>query len=114
MIGLNYIQNMDQDNKKKTISIKLRQPMYLLVVLILLQVILLATTIFVLKGGSNQTNADSNTSFVPIWIAVFIPLIATIRKPQTEKRKKLWMWLLVGLATLVLLGMLVILVKSLN
>jgi uncharacterized membrane protein YhaH (DUF805 family) len=107
---------MDKDSQQEKVSNKLKQPKYLLVALIGLQVILLTTTIFVLKSraGTGGESNSTSSSFLPIWIAVFIPIIATMRKRQTVVQKSTWLWLLVGLATLVLLGMIVFLLKTLN
>jgi len=99
---------------KKEKNLKLAK--YILVGLVVLQIVILAVTMLTIKGrgSSNSSGGDSNNGFpLAIWIAIFVPLLAVRnknRKPD-EATKRRMMWVLVGLAVLVLLGMIVFLLK---
>ncbi|MFC1626670.1 hypothetical protein ACFL1P_00535 [Patescibacteria group bacterium] len=87
---------------------------FLLISLVALQVGILIFTLFVVKQKIDSSSNSSNSSFpfIPIWAAIFIPIIAIRKKEkQTIEQKQRLMWLLIGLAILVLLGMIVFLIK---
>jgi len=99
-------------NKKPTKSSK--KLTYLLIGLVVLQVIVLAATMLTLKGRGSG-GRDSGSSSFPFWLVIFIPIIAAKRKKKAseeEENKRLWM--MVGLAVLVLLGMAIFLFHALG
>ena len=94
-------------------EINLKTPKYILVGLIVLQVIAMAATIFFFKGRGGSGEGDggsSSSSLLPIWLVVFIPLLVR-RKRLSPQRKKLLLWVLVLLASLVLLAMILFALK---
>jgi len=85
------------------------QKAMLLLALGVLVLAVLVTAIF-LRGGSGGGDG-SNTSFasmLPIWIAVFIPLIANRnQQKETTPNQKKYLALAVGLTVLLVLGTIV-------
>lgn len=92
---------------------------YILVGLVTLQVVALAGTLIINKNkGESVSSSDSGSSFasmLPIWVAIFVPLFASKKKkkPTTEQEKVKMFLLLIGLAVLVLFGMLAFFFTSL-
>ena len=78
--------------------------------IVVLQIVLLLITFVFLrnKPGSGGTGA----SFVPIWIAVFIPFLARKNKSKDPGIQEKILWIALGLAVLVLLGIVFVLLRS--
>jgi hypothetical protein len=99
---------MENSGKKN-----LRLPVYILVGLVALQIVVLIATIFMPRERGD--GGGSSSSFLPIWVAIFIPIIlAKRRREQTYKQKAILLWVTAGLALLLLVGMMVFLLKTLN
>ena len=70
----------------------------------------LAVFIYINKSGSGTGKSDSSgasiASFIPIWIAIFIPIIVAQKKNKKElsKNRKMLLMALVGLTVLLVLG----------
>jgi len=106
------------NQEEDTSSLKL--PKYILIGLVATQIIIIAAQFFFLResGGDGGSTSDSSSSIggmpLPIWIALFIPILAVRKKTkQTVAQKKKILWILVGLASLLLIAMGVFLLKVL-
>jgi len=101
---------MKKIDKNKRLSI------YILVVLIGLQFLFLGLQMFAWRGrnSSLKGNGSSKTSFFPfLWLIVMAPILVSRKKKfLSEKHRKWMMWALVGLATLVLLIMILVFLKA--
>jgi len=99
---------------KKEKNLKLAQ--YILVGLVVLQVIVLGIIMLTTRGRGSGSRSGGNSSGFPlaIWVVIFVPLLVSRnkRKKTDEATKKKMLWVLVGLAILVLLGMIVFLLKA--
>ena len=85
---------------------------------VLLQVLIIGITMYFLFQGkpSVPTQGDdggnSFVPFLPVWIAIFVPLFVKPRKDQTEEeKKKMLTWVVIG-AFLLLLGAMVFMILS--
>ena len=73
-------------------------------------VLAVALTIYWKKSNGVDSGGDSDdssfTSLIPIWVAIFIPLIASQSKKKsemTEGKRKLMIGLLIGVVVLVII-----------
>lgn len=81
----------------------------LLAVVGLQVVVVVATLYFVLgrSGGSGGGSGGGNmATFLPIWVAVFVPVFAAQQKKKPGEEKK-WLYVLLGLGVAVLVAMVV-------
>lgn len=100
--------------KKVKENEKQKLPIYFLAALVLLQVIVIALTMFVSKSGGAEakTPGDSTaTSIIPIWFVIMIPFLVRKNKKLDDAKRNKLSWILVGVATAVLLVMLIFLIK---
>jgi len=107
-----YNRPMEENNNEVS---NLRLPKYILIGLVLLQIVVLGLVFFFRKGsGSSGDGEVSSSSLVPFWLIILIPIIVSRRKKQTSTQTKNLIWLAVGLAVVVLLGMTVFLLRSIS
>ena len=92
---------------------KFQSSKQLLMILVSMQILVLGITIYVLRSREGGVGSNAS-SFVPIWIAVMIPILASSKRFDSKKNKQAFWMLLVGLALLVLLGTVIFLLKVLN
>ncbi|MEN8253034.1 MAG: hypothetical protein ABFQ62_01500 [Patescibacteria group bacterium] len=95
-------------------SAEFKSSKQILMILISLQILVLGFVIYVLKSREGGVGSSDNLSYTPIWFAVMIPILASTKKLDAKQEKKSFWMILVGLAVLVLLGMLLFLLKTIN
>lgn len=83
---------------------------YVIVGIVVLQVVFLQLTMFSVRseGGGGKNNA----SIFPIWIAVLTPIIVSQNKKENHATRTGLLWALVGLAVLVLVGLIIFYLKA--
>ena len=103
------------EEKEKERKISLRQLRYIVAGLVFLQIVVIVTTAIVLRdrGGSGDETKDVST-FVPIWLVILIPFIASRKKSRSEEQKKKGLWIFVVLGALFLLAATIFLLKALR
>jgi len=101
------------NNEDKLKGSKLNTPMLVLMGVILLQVGVLAATVILVSKSSS--GSEISGSRFPIWfIPILIPLLASRKKNYSAGQKKMMMWMLAGLGTLVLIVMMMFLLELVN
>ncbi|MFC1653252.1 hypothetical protein ACFL1M_00190 [Patescibacteria group bacterium] len=85
----------------------------ILLIIVSLQVILIGAAVFLFKKNGGAGGGSSSGSLVPIWVAVFIPIIATRKKkPSNKEGKNLMFSVYIGLALCLLLGIVFFFLKK--
>jgi len=89
-------ENQLESLTKKLDSRKLKK---ILIIVVGLQFLIIGATLFFVlqnKGGGGGNSSDSSASsfipFLPVWIAVFIPILVLRKKEQTEGEKQRVLW----------------------
>jgi len=111
-------KSIQREDKKKELNVK-NLKMILFGVVALQFIGIAATMVFLRSRGGSSGGGDSSDSgsfvpFLPIWVAVFVPLLARRKKEQTEEEKKKMLLGMLALAVLVLIGIVTFLFVSMR
>jgi hypothetical protein len=94
-------KNLSEEQKKELKSLKL-----IVLGVVILQLVGMATYVLMTKDNTPSSDTDSS-SLLPIWVAVFIPIIAAQnnrKKEMSFEKKKMAMYIVLGLSLLLTLG----------
>jgi len=83
----------------------LKLPKRVFVGLVALQVVVILATLLLRKGSDSGDGDSSFSSIVPFWLIIMIPIIITRKNKPKRFNSINHLWILVGLASFVLLAM---------